>query len=108
MQADGRAGGFAVMPDQPPGFPAPTTAGVSTTASAKLNSSARVFATPSSSPREIVAPEREKPRNGRHKPWIAPMARLSRFVSVLARGLFPGAQAGPEDQHADRGESGRR
>src|ERR1700721_2213946 len=40
--------------------------GVSTTANAKLKVSARDLATPASIPVEMVAPEREKPRNGRH------------------------------------------
>ena len=47
--------------------------GVRITASAKLNSSARAFATPSNMPVEMVAPERENPRKGRHRPWIAPI-----------------------------------
>ena len=54
------------------------TAGVSTTASAKLNSSARRRSTPASSPVEIVAPEREKPRNGRQRPWTAPIQAAPR------------------------------
>src|SRR5271154_2464151 len=45
----------------------PSTAGVSNTASAKLNSSARILDTPASIPVEIVAPDRENPRNGRQK-----------------------------------------
>ncbi len=44
-----------------------TTTGVRTTASAKLNISARDFATPKSIPAEMVAPDRENPRNGKHK-----------------------------------------
>src|SRR6202046_2088008 len=57
-----------------------TTAGVSTTASAKLKDSARSLATPKSIPVEIVAPEREKPRNGKHRPCTAPM--ISRLFGV--------------------------
>ncbi len=50
-----------------------TTAGVRTTASAKLNASARDFATPASIPAEMVAPERENPRNGKQSLCTAPM-----------------------------------
>ena len=49
------------------------TTGVNTTASAKLNRSATCRATPASIPVEMVAPERENPRNGRHKPCTTPM-----------------------------------
>ena len=49
------------------------TIGVRTTASAKLNSSARRRLTPSDKPVEMVAPEREKPRKGRHSPCTAPI-----------------------------------
>ena len=47
--------------------------GVRITASAKLNSSARAFATPSNIPVEMVAPDRENPRKGRHSPWMPPI-----------------------------------
>lgn len=50
-----------------------TTAGVSTTARAKLNASARDFGTPANMATEIVAPEREKPLNGRQRPCTAPI-----------------------------------
>ena len=49
------------------------------TASAKLNSSTRRFTAPSSRPVEIVAPERENPRNGKDKPWMAPIQAASRI-----------------------------
>jgi len=41
-----------------------TTVGVRMTARAKLNSSA--LGTPASMPVDVVAPEREDPRNGKH------------------------------------------
>ena len=50
-----------------------TTGGVSTTASAKLNVSARTFDTPASIPVEIVAPERENPRKGKQRPCTKPI-----------------------------------
>src|SRR6185437_16709666 len=50
-----------------------TAAGVRTTARAKLKLSARDFAAPANIPVEMVAPEREKPRNGRQNPCTAPM-----------------------------------
>ena len=46
----------------------PTTGGVMTTASAKLKASARSLVTPNSIPVEMVAPERDNPLNGRHRP----------------------------------------
>ena len=58
------------------------TAGVSTTASAKLNSSTRSFAPPSSKPAEIVAPEREKPLKGRHNPCTSPIQQESSRLSL--------------------------
>src|SRR5450759_2750668 len=42
--------------------------GVSTTARAKLNSSIFLRGIPNSSPVDIVAPERENPRNGKQMP----------------------------------------
>ncbi len=63
------------------------TAGVSTTASAKLNSSARRRLTPRKRPVEIVAPEREKPRNGKHKPCTAP----TQAALLSDKSLFPGS-----------------
>ena len=54
-----------------------TTTGVSTTARAKLNISARDFATPNSIPTEIVAPDRENPRNGKQSPCTAPIIPAS-------------------------------
>jgi hypothetical protein len=63
-----------------------TTGGVRTTASAKLKASARDFATPASIPAEMVAPDREKPRNGKQRPCTAPIKLACRvfrsFVSV--------------------------
>ena len=55
-----------------------TTAGVRMTAKAKLNSSTRAFTPPRSRPVDIVAPERENPRKGRHRPWTAPIQADSR------------------------------
>src|ERR1700727_66016 len=63
-----------------------TTGGVKTTANAKLKASARDLATLSSIAVEMVAPEREKPRNGRHNPCTAPIRaacfRPKSFVGV--------------------------
>ena len=65
-----------------------TTGGVSTTASAKLNRSAACRVTPASNPAEIVAPERENPRKGRHNPCTTPirsdwLVRTSPFAMVV-------------------------
>lgn len=64
--------------------------GVRTTASAKLKSSARAFGTLQSMPVEIVAPERENPRKGRHKPCTAPMSpayfRLMQEAAIWGTG----------------------
>ena len=49
------------------------TGGVRTTARAKLNSSASFLGNPAISPTEMVAPEREKPRKGRHIPCTSPI-----------------------------------
>src|SRR5215469_11486539 len=65
-----------------------TTGGVRITASAKLKSSARVFSTPASIAVEIVAPERENPRKGRHSPCTAPI-RPARWKSKAATGEVP-------------------
>ena len=48
--------------------PRTITGGVRITASAKLNSSAKGRSIPRQSAVEIVAPEREKPRKGKHNP----------------------------------------
>jgi hypothetical protein len=53
------------------------TIGVRTTAKANLNISARDFAIPKNIPVEIVAPDRENPRNGRQRPCTAPMIAAS-------------------------------
>ena len=52
-----------------------SAAGVRITASAKLKRSARSLLAPVNMPVEMVAPEREKPRNGRHSPWTRPSSR---------------------------------
>src|SRR5208337_3562237 len=53
------------------------TGGVRTTASAKLNSSALIFAIPKRSPVDMVAPERENPRKGKQIPCTAPIQQVS-------------------------------
>ena len=71
----------------------PIAAGVMITARAKLNSSTRALTAPSSRPVEIVAPERENPRNGRHNPWTAPIQAASRIpisrLRAVARSASP-------------------
>jgi hypothetical protein len=59
-----------------------TTGGVSTTANAKLKSSASDLATPASSAVEMVVPDRENPRNGRQSPCTTPIHPCLLYVQV--------------------------
>ena len=81
-------------------------AGVMITASAKLNSSTLGLRLPRSRPVEIVAPERENPRNGRHKPWTAPIHAASRIPIARLRNPSAFGQSGDEDQYPRRRECG--
>jgi hypothetical protein len=60
------------------------TGGVSTTTSAKLNSSASFLETPASNPVEIVAPDRENPLKGRQIACTAPIHADSLNPTSLA------------------------
>src|SRR5512139_193600 len=67
------------------------TGGVRTTAKAKLNSSTLCLAIPKRSPVDIVAPERENPRNGKQMPCTAPIKQDSfkpKVTFSLGRRLF--------------------
>src|SRR5208337_369004 len=65
------------------------TGGVRTTARAKLNSSAFLFAIPKRSPVDMVAPERENPRKGKQIPCTAPIQQeLLRSVEPFSPGLL--------------------
>jgi len=75
----GEPDAFETPPDFRPDAPTPAgdplllyfTSG--TTAKAKLNSSTRTLSSPRNRPVEIVEPERENPRKGRHSPCTAPI-----------------------------------
>jgi hypothetical protein len=80
------------------------TAGVSTTAKAKLNSSTRALSRPRNRPVEIVEPERENPRKGRQSPCTAPIHADSRTPS--SRGGSAGRCLTEDDHDADHCQAG--
>ena len=76
-----------------------TTGGVRTTASAKLNSSSFCRDRPSTRPVEMVAPDRENPRNGRQMPCTMPIQHeCIRLNFRLARRFFL-LHSGVNNQH---------